>query len=223
MSRVFAIGDVHGCFTALQTLVSHLAFGPDDEVVALGDYVDRGPDSKGVIDLLLALRGQTRLIALRGNHEVMMLGAQAEGLGYFDAWLGAGGVQTLVSYGASDLSEIPAPHWQFLKDTLPYYETATHFFVHANVRPKVPLAQQREQELYWERFDDNKKPHCSGKIMVCGHTPQKSGKPLNRGHAVCIDTFSYGGGWVTCLEAATGRYWQANEKGKFREDVLDKP
>ncbi|MDB6072692.1 MAG: serine/threonine protein phosphatase [Verrucomicrobiaceae bacterium] len=223
MGRVFAIGDVHGCLTALQTVVKHLKFEPDDEVIALGDYVDRGPDSKGVIDLLMALRKQTRLITLRGNHEVMMLISRSQGLDYFESWLDAGGVDTLVSYGASDLSEVPEGHWQFIKDTVPYHEGTTHFFVHANVRPKVPLMEQREQELYWERFDDNKKPHCSGKIMVCGHTPQKSGKPANRGHAVCIDTFSYGGGWVTCLEVATGQYWQGNQKGELREGRLEKP
>ena len=222
--RVLAIGDIHGCLAALQTLDRHLAFGPDDLVIALGDYVDRGPDSKGVIDFLIELRKRTpRLVTLRGNHEVMMLAARTQGLDYFEGWLSAGGEQTLASYKAESLADIPEAHWQFLESTLSIYETRTHFFVHANVFPHLPLREQPDSVIYWERISTHEPRHCSGKTMVCGHTPQQSGKPLNLGHTVCIDTWVYGEGWLTCLDVTSGQYWQANQRGEQAEGRLESP
>ncbi len=223
MGRVFAIGDVHGCLTALQLLDKELVFGPEDKVIMLGDYVDRGPDSKGVIDFLLELRKRTKLITLRGNHEVIMMEARTRGVDYTLSWMGVGGVETMASYNAKNLSDIPPAHWEFMESTQSIYETSTHFFVHANVMPDIPLDKQVENVVYWERFRGYERPHCSGKIMVCGHTSQHSGKPFNIGHAVCIDTWVYGDGWLTCLEVATGRYWQADQAGDLRERMLEKP
>ncbi len=115
------------------------------------------------------------------------------------------------------LASIPAAHWQFLEnDCRSYYETETHFFVHANVYSNYPLADQPDNMLYWEHLDNWSVPHESGKIMICGHTPQRTGIPLNLGHAICIDTHAYAGGWLTCLDVAAGRYWQANEQGETR-------
>ena len=221
MGRTFAIGDVHGCLTALQTLDKKLVFGPDDKVIALGDYVDRGPDSKGVIDFLLGLRQRTRLVTLRGNHEVMMMNARTNGVNYMVAWLSAGGEATMASYDAKNWSDVSDAHWQFLEGTERWHETHSHFFVHANASPELPMDDQRDDDLYWRRFQGDERPHCSGKTMVCGHTSQHSGLPLNIGHAVCIDTWVYGTGWLTCLEVATGHYWQANQKGELREANLE--
>ena len=223
MGRVFAIGDIHGCLTALQTLEKALVFGPDDKVITLGDYVDRGPDTKGVIDNLIELQSRTQLVTLRGNHEVMMLEAPARGLEYTLSWMNVGGEATMASYGAKNWIDVPDEHWQFLEKTLALYETETHFFVHANIVPNQPLTKQAANTVYWGRFIGNEKPHCSGKIMVCGHTAQRSGVPQNIGHAVCIDTWAYGEGWLTCLEVGSGQYWQANQKGELREATLEKP
>ena len=223
MGRVFAIGDIHGCLTALQTLSKELRFGPDDTVITLGDYVDRGPDTKGVIDFLLAIKDQTKLVALRGNHEVMMMEARVAGIDYTLSWMGVGGEATMNSYQAKNWSDVPDAHWQFMDGTLAMYETPTHFFVHANVVSSVPLTKQTANTAYWERFRGDEKPHCSGKTMVCGHTSQHSGVPLNIGHAVCIDTWVYGTGWLTCLEVESGKYWQANQKGELREGRLEAP
>src|SRR5207248_827492 len=96
--RILAIGDIHGCLTALDALLERVAPRPEDLLVALGDYVDRGPNSCGVLDRMIALHATGRLIALRGNHDVMMLGARAGD--EFGAWLSCGGKQTLASYGA---------------------------------------------------------------------------------------------------------------------------
>src|SRR5690242_20050243 len=98
--RVLAIGDVHGCSVALRALLAAAAPRSDDLIVTLGDYVDRCPDTRGVLDQLIALRGTGRLVPLRGNHEVMMLEARAGSFGDAPAWLACGGRQTLASYGS---------------------------------------------------------------------------------------------------------------------------
>lgn len=222
MPRTFAIGDIHGCYTALQTLVEFVAIGDEDLLVTLGDYVDRGPNSFDVLQWLIARDRTGKLIALRGNHEVIMLDAR-EGRDQLQYWRKVGGREALISYAtvASEggLADVPAEHWSFLERTQRYFETPTHFFVHANVLADWPLAEQPDEILFWEQLRDQP-PHCSGKIMICGHTPQRSFRPLDLGHSVCIDTAAWKGGWLTCLEPATGRYWQANQKRETRQGWL---
>jgi serine/threonine protein phosphatase 1 len=221
--RYLAVGDIHGCFRALTTLATFVPFEVDDVVITLGDYVNRGPDSCAVLDWLIARQRTGKLIALRGNHEIMTLEARAnqEALKF---WLVYGGDATLASYSSADdasgLSDVPAAHWEFLEQTRPYFEIDTHFFVHANALHDHELAEQPDYMLYWERFDDPP-PHQSGKVMVCGHTSQKSGLPRDIGHAVCIDTWVYGKGWLTCLDVQLGKYWQANQQGETREGWLE--
>ena len=123
-----------------------------------------------------------------------------------------------------ELDDIPDRHWQFLEATQPCHETDTHFFVHANVHPDLPLNEQPEYMLYWEKLEKGYcAAHYSGKIMVCGHTAQKSGLPLDLGHAVCIDTLVYGIGWLTCLDVQTGRLLQARQSGETRMGWLGEP
>jgi len=227
--RLLAIGDIHGCLTALNTLLDAVAPTSDDCLIALGDYVDRGPDSRGVLDRLLELQATGRLIALRGNHDVMMLAARR----FTDPlWLACGGGETLLSYGATDrqieellegrgrmnelLAKVPSRHWQFLEeDCLRWYATETHFFVHANADARLPLDRQSDDMLYWQKLI-GPCSHVSGKTMICGHTRQKSGWPLDLGTTICIDTGAYDDGWLTCLDVPTGRIWQANEQGEIR-------
>jgi serine/threonine protein phosphatase 1 len=217
--RLFAIGDIHGCSTALARLGSELQYRPDDVVITLGDYVDRGPDSRGVIEYLLALPERCQLIALRGNHEVMMLESRTN-RAMLAGWVGCGGEATLASYGCRSFDAIPANHWRFLEATRTYHETERDFFVHANAYPDFDLADQPDYMRYWEHLS-YPAPHQSGRRMICGHTSQKSGHPLDLGHTVCIDTFAHGGGWLTCLEVRTGIYWQANQKGQLRTGALE--
>ena len=114
----------------------------------------------------------------------------------------------------------PRQH-QFLRECLDdWYEIDTHFFVHANAYPDIPLADQPTYMLRWESLVDPV-PHESGKVMVCGHTPQTSGTPFYLGHTICIDTFAYGGGWLTCLDVTSGQYWQASQKGRIRTGWID--
>ncbi|HEY9651246.1 MAG TPA: metallophosphoesterase family protein [Coleofasciculaceae cyanobacterium] len=232
--RILAIGDIHGCTIAFDTLLTVVKPRPNDKIITLGDYVDRGPNSKGTIERLIALHKTGQLTALRGNHEVMMLQARCsatlprEGRHQKRSdWLGKGGDATLASHAKfskadkklakpAKLADIPESHWDFIESTcVDWCETEHHFFVHANAHPDIPLAQQPNSMLFWEKFD-NPAPHCSGKIMVCGHTSQRSGIPINLGHAICIDTRVYGKGWLTCLDVMSGRVWQANQAGNVR-------
>lgn len=213
---IFAIGDIHGCLTALDTLLAAIPMQPDDTLVTLGDYVDRGPDTKGVLDTLITLGQEHHLIALRGNHDQMLLSARTD-IKAREDWLAEGGDATLVSYGGS-LGAVPQAHWDFLeRQCIDYRECETHFFVHGGVYPDLPLWEQSACTLHWRRFEDVQ-PHQSGKIMVCGHTSQKNGLPSDVGYAVCIDTWVYGdGGWLSCLDIGTGWVWQANQRGEQRQ------
>lgn len=224
--RTLAIGDIHGCLHALNALLASVQPQRDDLVITLGDYTDRGPDSRGVIDRLLRLRDECRVISLRGNHDQMLLDARHDS-GTLWEWLHFGGRETLESYAAgghpATLHDIPELHWTFLEATVPYYETDTHFFVHGRVDPELPLDEQPPYLLYWEKLDRGAPAHYSGKIMICGHTAQRSGEPLDLGHAICIDTFVYGRGWLTCLDVETGRLWQARQSGVTRSGRLGEP
>ncbi len=225
MARHLAIGDIHGCFDALQNLCEYVQLQPDDVIVTLGDYCNRGPDTKSVLDWLLRLDHSHTLKPLRGNHEIMTLAARDNPLEVRN-WLKVGGRQTLASYATSTdmeptLDAIPAEHWNFLTNRLlPYYECDTHFFVHANAYADLELAEQPDYMLYWEKFNHPSR-HTSGKIMVCGHTRQSSGLPLTNGHAICIDTWACGDRWLTCLHAESGQIWQCNQKGQRRKFWLD--
>lgn len=203
MSRVLAIGDIHGCLHALETLLQAVQPTQNDTVITLGDYVHRGPDTFGVLDRLIALHQTHQTISLLGNHEDIFVNAHQV-----------------------DRSSLSEAHWRFLEETCrDVYETETHFFVHANAAPDIPIVEQPVFMSRWEKITGpvGVQPHDSGKIMVCGHTAQKSGQPLNLGFAVCIDTYCYGGGWLTCLDVTTGRYWQASQSGQTRQGYLPEP
>lgn len=225
--RTLAIGDIHGCLTALDALLAMVEPKPDDVIVTLGDYVDRGPNVRATLDRLIALANRCRLVPIKGNHDLMMLNARGDADSYFE-WFHVGGKQTLQSYGAElhwdhFHEAVPDAHWRFLEETcVAYYEIAGHFFVHANVYADLPLPEQPEHMLFWEKLDPaDSRPHDSGKRMICGHSAQKSGRPLVLEHAVCIDTWAFGNGWLTCLDVEREAYWQANEKGETRMGLLD--
>lgn len=224
--RVLAIGDIHGCLGAFDDLLSWVAPTLEDQVVLLGDYVDRGPDTCGVLNRILELRQRLNLICLRGNHEQMMVEAYRGGRSEKKMWLGVGGVQTLGSYGvfpgrSGSLDDIPAAHWEFLENGLvDYHETDRFIMTHAVVLGDQPMDQQPDYALRWEFLPDELH-HFSGKTVICGHTSQMSGEPKVVPGAVCIDTRAYGGGWLTCLDTSTGRYWQTDMLGRKREGAME--
>jgi serine/threonine protein phosphatase 1 len=231
--RTIAIGDIHGCLRAFDTLLERVKPTAADRLITLGDYVDRGPDSAGVLDRLVEMCLAGNLVALRGNHDQMMLDAR-HNYGVYEAWIGYGGDTTLASYAArlgtvgrrwspnqDMLENVPEPHWNFLEhDCVNYYETPTHIFVHANLYYDMPLEEQPLYMLHYEKFGQPL-PHTSGKIMVCGHTSQKSGAPIHVGHAICIDTWVYGQGWLSALDVNSGELWQANQYGDSRAGSID--
>lgn len=208
--RTIAIGDIHGCSKALDGLIEEIKPTEQDRLIFLGDYVDRGPDSKGVIERLIDLRKRCETICLLGNHEIIFRSV----LGGLPAaiWLGIGGQQTLTSYGG-DLGGVPASHLDFLYALLPYYETEKHIFLHANYDANLPLAEQPEELLFWEHLSVKiPPPHFSGKHVFVGHTPQLKGKIGYFGHITCIDTCCFGGGCLTAVEVGTGEIWQVSQK-----------
>jgi serine/threonine protein phosphatase 1 len=221
--RLLVIGDIHGCSRALDTLLEAVQPSPDDQIITLGDYVDRGPDSSGVLQRLLALETKCRLTPLMGNHERMMLDARTDEAAH-KAWQQSGGKPTLASYSSSvvggTLADVPDEHWAFLERCVKLHETATHFFVHANAYFDVPFDEQPDYMLLWEKLSVCL-PHTSGKIMVCGHTPQRDGKPLNLGHTICLDTWVYAEGWLTCWDIVSGKVWQTDQQGASRSGHMD--
>jgi serine/threonine protein phosphatase 1 len=222
--RIVAIGDIHGCSIAFDTLLDVIEYQTADLIITLGDYINHGPNSKGVLERLINLHKTGKLIPLRGNHELKMLAAESllhqettcELLLDRD---------TLASYSQngqlSQLKDIPDEHWNFVRDhCVDWWETAHHLFVHATIDPRKPLMKQTEEKLFWQKFD-YPAPHFSGKTLICGHSKQKSGNPLNIGHAICIDTWVYGEGWLTGLDIGSGRIWQTNQKGQVRSAWVD--
>jgi serine/threonine protein phosphatase 1 len=224
--RIFVFGDIHGCSAALAAVVKAIEPTPLDTLVFLGDYIDRGPDSKGVLDQVIAVAERCIVVPLLGNHEEMLLAA-LEGQSELRYWLKFGGREALASYGYRGGSDpgpgdvralIPPQHLEFIKKCRDYFETERHVFLHAYYDPDRPLHEQTWGGLRWAILPQVPKPHCSSKVAIVGHTPQTSGEILDLGYLKCIDTFCHGGGWLTALEVRTGKVWQANMAGEMREE-----
>ena len=217
-TRVYAIGDVHGRLDLLGEVFSRIDADlrtdapPRAFQILLGDYVDRGPSSKKVIDLLIS-RGRTHeMHCLKGNHEALLL-KFLEDPDTFAAWEKVGGVDTLNSYGlwpllkefprnSSELASyfdlaLPKSHRQFLAQLKTSFVCGDFFFAHAGVRPGIPLEDQREQDLLWIRREFLTHQREFGKIIVHGHTPVL--KPEIRTNRINIDTGAYASGYLTCL------------------------
>jgi serine/threonine protein phosphatase 1 len=218
MGRTIAIGDIHGCDAALTAILAAVAPATDDTIVVLGDFVDRGPNTCGVIEQLLELSRRCQLVTLLGNHEEMLLLARDDDL-ELRAWLQFGGRETLESYGVTQLTGVPDGHIRFITNCRQFFENDTHLFVHASYladkEPKEFPPHVLRWESLWERIPP---PHHSGKKVVVGHTALQEGEVFDLGYLTCIDTYCYGGGWLTALEPATGTRWQADRAGNLRID-----
>jgi serine/threonine protein phosphatase 1 len=169
------VGDIHGRLDRLESLLEALPSWPD-QFVFLGDYIDRGPNSKGVIDRLLALAQEEECIFLRGNHEDMALDV-LDGANRYEPeiWEMNGGLQTIRSYVRSNRRDVwraslPPAHLQFLRDTLLYYETPDLVFVHARINAEGPQRTPPEV-LLWQRIESPFVSMGYGKRVICGHTP----------------------------------------------------
>ncbi|MBX6426998.1 MAG: serine/threonine protein phosphatase [Variibacter sp.] len=225
-TRIYAIADIHGCCDLLEhvlarideDLARHPIAGPME--VFLGDYVDRGPDSRDVINVLVD-RGRTRnAVFLRGNHEALLLGFLQDPR-VLDAWRELGGFATLLSYGVApssgttdkmrDLSQrlrraLPPAHRAWLAALKSHLVVGDFFFVHAGVDPDRPLDRQREEDLLWIREKFLASQRDFGKVVVHGHTPVAA--PEVHANRIAIDTGAFATGRLTCLvlEARTLRW-----------------
>jgi serine/threonine protein phosphatase 1 len=216
--RLIAIGDVHGCVHALDAVLDAICPQPDDEIVFLGDLIDQGRESREVLERIIELKQQCRVVLIQGNHEEMLYAAREneESLRY---WERCGGVQTVNSYRfGGSLEDIPPEHWALLDECRPYYETDDFIFTHANYLHDEAMADLPGYQLRWALFDPGAmRPHKSGKPVLVGHTEQREGEIADLGFAMCIDTACWKYGWLTAIEPATGETWQASRWGVLRE------
>ncbi len=218
-ARLIAIGDIHGCLSALLSLLEAIKPGRDDTIITMGDYIDRGPDSRGVIDCLLQLQSACNLVPLLGNHDEMLIDIRSGRADMLGDWLLFGGDATMSSYGTLKPETIPQNHIEFLEDCLLYYETEKHIFLHATYDPALPLDRQTLQMLLWDKIRPTPPgPHCSGKTVIVGHTAQRNGEILDLGYLKCIDTCCYGEGWLTAMDVQSGQIWQADKAGRMRDE-----
>lgn len=202
--NIYAVGDIHGCLDQLEQLLDEVQ--PDlekDLLLFVGDYIDRGPESRGVVDYILRLREKyprERIVCLKGNHEAMFLdflqGRERE------LFLFNGGASTLRDYWGDnwDLKglHLPPDHEQFYDELLPYYETPDYIFVHGGLKPAVPLAEQVEEDLLWIRGEFIASLEDFGRLVIFGHTPFK--RPLVMPNKIGIDTGAVYGNFLTCLK-----------------------
>jgi serine/threonine protein phosphatase 1 len=212
LPRVAAIGDVHGEIHKLRQLLGVLEkeLAPEDTLLFIGDYIDRGPDSKGVVDLVLSLREHRNVVALRGNHEQMLLdayrysqpeqGALKPDWEFASNWFSNGSKATLESYGeaARWWQRIPEEHWAFFRSTLIEYKVGNYHFVHAGMLPKgVRWDMPEYPPKLWIREEFLESTQDFGAIVVFGHTPMK--RPLVMGNKIGIDTGATYGGPLTAI------------------------
>ena len=217
-TRIYAVGDIHGRLDLLDEVLARIdedvADNPASNAIRvfLGDYIDRGPDSKGVIDRLIGYRMTQTAVCLMGNHEAF-LGEFLKKPDVLSVWGRNGGLDTLLSYGlaptmktgiqdyrklASDLDRLlPSSHREFLGSLKKYFICGDFFFVHAGVRPGICLTEQSEDDLLWIREDFLLCEDDFGKVIVHGHTPVL--EPEVRPNRINIDTGAYATGRLTCL------------------------
>lgn len=196
---IYAIGDIHGCAAELKELLGKVSPVPGDTVVFLGDYVDRGPDSKGVIDFIRSYAPTgVQVVALKGNHEDMMLRGLADDT-MRRWWCENGGIATLESYGQS----IPQDVQLWARDLPTSFAKDGYFFCHAGVNPDADdLNAQDEETLLWIRSKFLMSKKDFGARIVHGHTPSDEVEVLpNR---INVDTACCFGGKLTCAMLGTG-------------------
>ena len=192
MTKVYAFGDIHGCLEQFQRLIELCemdAASQKSTFIFLGDYIDRGPDSRGVIDFLVDLQkwSPDKVICLRGNHEELFLNA-LNGEDAEASWLSNGGDATLRSYHATRARDIPASHIDWIRSLPLFHDDGQRFFVHAGVHPDRPLDQQRSRDLMWLREPFLSSSKDFGRLVVHGHTPLDNGIPDLRPNRLNLDT-----------------------------------
>ena len=232
--RIYAIGDSHGCLDELkaldQMILDDLQARPvkSHKIIFLGDYVDRGPASAGCLQYLLERRtANSNVVCLRGNHEDKMVEFLANPIKLADSFLTYGGDTLAASYGvtAPSLSvsddvmrkfceelqaAVPTHHLDFIDNLLSHVILGDYMFVHAGIRPNVPLDQQKERDMMWIRSEFIPYTGLHEKVIVHGHTPQLQPEVMT--NRINVDTLCYDTGNLTAvvLEGNEHRFLQTN-------------
>ncbi len=217
-----AIGDIHGCLQPLKLLIAKLP--PDEPLVFLGDYIDRGSHSRQVVSFLQQVAQKRTCQFLMGNHEHMMLNASQET--YAASWLQNGGLQTLYSYQTDPLQWISSSnklaflqdHLSFFQQLKPFYEDQDAIYVHAGIDPHISSLQQQKMEtLLWIREEFFENLHLwQGKTIIFGHTPTErlgaaKGSLWKQPSAIGIDTGCVFGGALTAFHTKTHKIWRKSD------------
>lgn len=211
IGRLFAIGDIHGCPDELSALVRSADPGPEDTLIFMGDYIDRGPAARDVIDILIDIKRSagTNAVFLKGNHEDMMLSFMGLPGHYGESFLMNGGFATLESYGIGEgdlpsaRERIPAHHVEFLSELRTKFVKDSYLFVHAGIHPLRKLEQQDPEDLMWIRQEFILNPHDLELTVIFGHTPVRE-VLIDLPYKIGIDTGLVYGGKLTCVELTEG-------------------
>lgn len=223
--RLFVVGDIHGCPDEPEVLLRHLeqveGLSPSDLVIFLGDYIDRGPNSKSVIDLMLDFQDRfpkTRF--LKGNHEDMMLDFLGFGGNLGQAFLYNGGIETIQSYGISVfapptemVSALPPKHFKFFRDLESAIEVSEFICVHAGLNPTVSIEDQTDNDVFWIRDEFLNSAHEFGKTVVFGHTPHQE-LFVHLPYKLGLDTGLVFGNKLSCVELTSGKVYQVRRDQK---------
>lgn len=208
-SLTYAIGDIHGSLPKLRRLLAQCqqhAQGRPMTLVFLGDYIDRGPQSAGVVRYVIELQSRTsdRVVALIGNHEAIALDV-IDGAAPEQYWLGQGGAETLASYRVTRARDLPGDHVDWMRALPSSYDDGSRFFVHAGIDPEKPLDAQDRHDLIWMRepFLSDRRNH--GRLIVHGHTPVATRTPDQRDNRLNIDTGAVFGGPLTAAVFASAQ------------------
>jgi len=209
MKKIYAVGDIHGCFEKLKFLMGKIQLDAErDTLVFLGDYIDRGAQSFEVVQYLIKLRREIDdVVFLKGNHEDLLLKYLA---GQFKlTYLLNGGAETLESYrmhrNGPQNPLIPDQHMDFFASLLLYHESSDYIFVHAGLREYISLSDQNSEDLLWIRDAFISSDYDFGKRVVFGHTP--FAEPLVRFNKIGIDTGAVYGNKLTCVELPACKFY----------------
>lgn len=220
--RIYALSDIHGCAHLLTQMLrvidADLAHSRPRHAIEvfMGDYVDRGPDTRLTLDILIERSRRGNTVFLKGNHEALLVNVM-EDPSLFGEWLRVGGAQTLMSYGLSPdarqdepasllrelLRAMPPEHVEFLDSLRLSFTCGDFFFVHAGVRPGVPIAEQQEADLLWIRDEFLESDERFSKYIVHGHTPVRAAEL--RDNRANIDTGAYATGNLTLMSIQGSR------------------
>jgi serine/threonine protein phosphatase 1 len=212
--RRFVIGDIHGCLAEVDRLIEHIAPTVHDTIIFLGDYVDRGPDSKGVVDRMVKLANEgPHCVFLKGNHEDMFRAYLGLGGTYGDVFIANGGGPTLRSYGiegragSAALERMPESHRLFLESLVLSYEIRPFVCVHAGFAPQRDLDDQREEDMLWVRDEWVRAPHRFDRTVLFGHTPRRE-VYRHLPYKIGLDTGCVYWNKLSCLELVSGTLLQ---------------